>query len=289
MDDGLLIDTTRGRLAVAQVGPRDGSPVVWFHGTPSCRLEGVLDLSEAAERHGLRIVAPDRPGYGGSSFIPYEVGTHPIQVSELIDHLGLDEVTLLGVSGGGRYACAAASTLGSRCRRLVLVSSTASPDLPGVRDSWSRQDRQVYFLAQRLPWLLRLYLRRVATRVGRDPAVVPALFNDDLPPADHDVLRRPEVLDLLASVFSEAFRPGARGAAHDMALESRPWCIDLSGIEAPTDIWHGTDDTIVSILQGEALAASIPNGSLHPLAGEGHLSVRVDRIDEILAHLASSS
>ncbi len=52
-------------LRVREAGTADGSPVLHFHGTPSCRLE--LAWGEpAAEAAGVRLITFDRPGYGRS-------------------------------------------------------------------------------------------------------------------------------------------------------------------------------------------------------------------------------
>jgi hypothetical protein len=40
--------------------------------------------------------------------------------------------------------------------RLALVASTAPFDLPGVRQTWSEQDRRLYTMAAKAPWLLRV-------------------------------------------------------------------------------------------------------------------------------------
>ena len=53
-------------LSYATGGDPDGFPVVVHHGTPGSRLFGAL-LSEPAIEAGVRLLVPDRPGYGRSS------------------------------------------------------------------------------------------------------------------------------------------------------------------------------------------------------------------------------
>src|SRR5262245_16896963 len=53
-----------GRLVgYAVFGPAEGRPVIACHGTPGCRLM-LRAAAAGAQRLGLRIIAPDRPGYG---------------------------------------------------------------------------------------------------------------------------------------------------------------------------------------------------------------------------------
>ncbi|MGB8166425.1 MAG: alpha/beta hydrolase, partial [Chthoniobacteraceae bacterium] len=53
-------------LAVEEYGTPTGEPVFFFHGWPSGAAQGRL-LDEAARALGIRIIAPSRPGCGGST------------------------------------------------------------------------------------------------------------------------------------------------------------------------------------------------------------------------------
>lgn len=56
---------TDGRMLTwAEYGRADGSPVLFFHGANDSRLDGRL-LAGAATGTGVRLICPDRPGYGG--------------------------------------------------------------------------------------------------------------------------------------------------------------------------------------------------------------------------------
>jgi pimeloyl-ACP methyl ester carboxylesterase len=268
-------------LSFRVVGDATGRPVLYLHGTPSSRMEAGGQLGEVAATLGLRILAPDRPGYGRTRFVRYDVRSYPEHLLGLLDALEVGEVGIIGVSGGGRYACACAADLGPRVTRTALVASTAPSDLDGVRATWSKGDRQLYSIAVRAPWLLRSYLAMMARRIRSDPRRVPELFND-LPAEDEAVLDRPEVQEILSATMTEAFRQGTRGAVHDIGLEARPWDVDLSAIETPVEVWHGHKDTLVSIAQGEALARAIPTASPRLLPEEGHISLRVNHITAIL-------
>src|SRR5438270_11543678 len=62
------------KLGYACYGAADARPVLYFHGTPSSRLEpNILDVFEipmydVLQRYNLRLIAIDRPGMGLSSF-----------------------------------------------------------------------------------------------------------------------------------------------------------------------------------------------------------------------------
>jgi hypothetical protein len=52
------------------------------------------------------------------------------------------------------------------------------------------------------------------------------------------------------------------------------------------DVWHGYEDTLVPVAQAEVLARAVPTASSRLLPGEGHVSILVDRIAEILEPFA---
>ena len=64
----LRLDDGR-ELAFRELGDPTGTPVFAFHGTPgSHRMFG--PMAADASRLGIRLIAPDRPGYGASDYLP---------------------------------------------------------------------------------------------------------------------------------------------------------------------------------------------------------------------------
>ena len=75
--------------------------------------------------------------------------------------------------------------------RVALVSSTCSFDLPGARATWNAEDRRLYRIADRAPWLVHLFLAKVARRCRRDPDALFATVERSVGPADKEVLAAP--------------------------------------------------------------------------------------------------
>lgn len=122
-------------LAYAEFGQADGYPVLYFHGAPSSRLEPLLIGDEAFVRLGLRVIAPDRPGIGGSDFQRGRGFSHwPSDVVSLADALGLGQFALLGNSGGGPYVAVCAARIPNRIRAAVIVSGGWRMDWPEATD-----------------------------------------------------------------------------------------------------------------------------------------------------------
>jgi pimeloyl-ACP methyl ester carboxylesterase len=96
-------------LAYAEYGPPSGKPVFYFHGAAGSRLEPAMLDDEDLEKAGVRLIACDRPGMGGSDFQPGRGFSHwPPDIVALADSLGLGKFGVFGVSGGGGYVSACA-------------------------------------------------------------------------------------------------------------------------------------------------------------------------------------
>jgi pimeloyl-ACP methyl ester carboxylesterase len=105
--------------------------MVLLHGTTASA--GML-LPLLNELHGVRAMAPDRPGHGLSE--PIDLPRRGFRdaavewLDSLLDALELDSTALLGHSGGAVWALWYALARPVRVKRLVLL---APPALPGTR------------------------------------------------------------------------------------------------------------------------------------------------------------
>src|SRR5262252_963321 len=105
------------QMAYLDLGPPTGLPLLCCHGTPGSRLEFRSAAPHAAAL-GTRLIAPDRPGYGGSDFRRGSLLDWADDGAALLDALGLPRAAVLGVSGGVEYALALAYRYPGRVRRL---------------------------------------------------------------------------------------------------------------------------------------------------------------------------
>ncbi len=275
------------RLGFAEYGAPDGRPLLFFHGTPGARLVARFADANAARR-GIRIIAPDRPGYGLSDFQPgRRIGQWPDDVAALADALDLDRFAVVGVSGGAPYAAACAWRLADRVRVAGIVSGVGPLDDPSLIADLSAGHRLSFALMRRAPWLTRGALALVALAVRRCPMRALDLVAQLGPVADRQILARPEIRVALARDLVEALRAGGRGAAHELGLFGRPWGFRPDDIRVLVQLWHGEADAQVPVAVGRHLARRIPNCKAHFLAGAGHLWL-FDHCDEVLAGLTAA-
>lgn len=75
------------KIGYSTYGPLKAPALFFFHGQGGSRLQG---FAKRANRIALRIICPDRPGIGLSTFEPYrELLDYPPQIAQLANHLGL--------------------------------------------------------------------------------------------------------------------------------------------------------------------------------------------------------
>lgn len=123
--EDLLIPMPDGRTVGCRVrGERGSRPLLYLHGMPGSRLEADMTLpDDLLAEHGIFLVSADRPGCGLSDPRPVEDATlgSANQIA-VCDHLGIERVGLVGMSGGCLHALALVATRPARVERVVLVS-----------------------------------------------------------------------------------------------------------------------------------------------------------------------
>jgi pimeloyl-ACP methyl ester carboxylesterase len=275
-------------LAFAEYGDPDGAVVFGFHGTPGSHTQFEPAASAAADV-GVRLVVPDRPGYGHSTYDPHRALVDwPDDVRSIATALGTERFGVVGVSGGGPHAVVCAHALGDVLTGCALVGSP-SPAASDLNATAMPFNRVVFTLARRAPWLLPVPLGALALAGRRlSEERIRTQMSSRLPEADARIMARPEVSDALFAEMRRKHPTATKASAQDFALFGAPWGFSLGGIDTPVDIWHGTEDVNVPFANAEHLAAHIAGSTLHVLAGEGHLFM-YERASEILGGLTRSS
>lgn len=267
-------------LGFAQYGAPDGKPLFFFHGTPGSRTLARL-FDDVARRRGVRLIAPDRPGFGRSDFhADRTFADWPDDVAELADALGLDRFAVAGFSGGGPYAAACAWKLRGRLTGVAIISGVGTQLLRAESGGLSRVNRAFISFARRFKPVGRVTKRVVTYAVPRMPDRILVGFLGKMPKPDREILERPEVTATLAEDLREAFRAGADGAAHELELLTSPWDFDPAEVTMPVYLWHGEADRSVLAESGRMLAALIPDCRTVFIQQAGHFAI-VDLMDEV--------
>jgi pimeloyl-ACP methyl ester carboxylesterase len=286
MEGGKTLQLEDGRLlGYAVYGDPEGRPVFYFHGFPGSRLEARL-ADQVAASLGIRLIALERPGFGLSDFkAGRTIIEWPDDVVKIADALGINRFGVLGVSGGGPYATACALRIPQRLTAAAIVCGLGPLDIPNGTDRMIRNNHLMFLLGRRLPWLARLSLWRTGCQVRSNPEKMLGHMIGALPVPDKAVLARPEVKTTVKENIAEAFRSGCRGAVCELLLCTRPWGFALKDIATRVDLWHGEEDRSVPSTMGRYQARAIPNCRATFYPDEGHFSLAINHMEEILSSL----
>jgi pimeloyl-ACP methyl ester carboxylesterase len=271
-------------LGVAEFGDPAGAPLFYFHGFPSCRLEPGID-HEAAARHGIRLIAMDRPGIGNSDPAPRgTVARNVNDVTAAADALGIDRFAVAGGSGGGPYALACARKFPERLTSATVISGFGRLARPGTTKGMRLENRLSFKAAARFGLAGRLAMWSMARTVEKDPDKVVRQVAKAMGGRDAGTIMDPVTFGALRETLVESFRAGTAGQVDDMLRIVRPWRFRVENIRMPVTLWHGLDDRLVPEAMARDLAEAIPDCRAHFVPGEGHL-LAIHCVDEIFESL----
>ncbi|MBD3926109.1 alpha/beta fold hydrolase [Nocardioides cavernae] len=238
----------------------EGPVVLFVHGILGSERQWSQLVDKVDNDH--RVIVPDLFGHGDSAkpMGDYSLSSHAATLRDLLDHLGIDRVTLVGHSLGGGIAMQFFYLFPDRVDCLVLVSSGGlgrevnlalrSATLPGAE--------QVLSVIASTPVLERVEaLGRGAQRIGWKPgADVGAIWRGLTTLGDRDSRRA-----FLATTRAVIDFGGQSINAHD----------HLSAVTAPpTMIVWGSNDRMIPAWHALNAQRAVPDCRVELFEGAGH-------------------
>ena len=271
-------------------GAKDGSVVVFHHGTPGASLAWPA-LLDAASARGLRVIAASRAGYGGSSRDEGRaVAAAAGDTVELLDALGVERFATIGWSGGGPHALACAALSAGRCVAALSVAGVA-PYLPDEFD-WTEgmgpENVKEFALGLEAgpayDEMLASYRAFLLALRPEDVRSARELFGELVSDVDEAAMA-PEAAAFLLRNVARGLAPGVGGWRDDDQAFLRDWGVDLGAMSAPVGVWFGGQDLMVPLAHGEWLATNVGGARATRLDDEGHLSIVQRMLPEMLDEL----
>lgn len=263
-----LLETSRGPVGYLDAGT--GPPILYCHGT-GAENELVLVMERALIEQGFRLIIPNRPGYGDTPLRCGESTADAVWLAaQVLDHLRIGRVGVIGVSGGGPAALAFASTYGARTAALVMECAQAHrwdcaawmPAgkgwlLPLLRRHWMRPSVLFgyHWQTRFLPWMRKSYLKSMTGARYAELA--------------EDVAAR-ELADRMIEYTIRCIRQPA-GGDNDLRILLNEPIMDKHDISCPVLIIHDRCDPIVQFAHAEWVASRIANASICEVHAGGHL------------------
>lgn len=264
------------RIALHHLAEGNGQRIVVFcHAAPGA---GNLDPNpEETEKRQITLISVDRPGYGDSEPVSGDVWASvdaaANDLAEVLQHLSVAQVGLVGWSAGGRVALALAARQPGLVDRVVILATPA----PDEAVPWIPEEQKQGLESLRpLPpsEAHHLLAAQLAQMMPENPS------NEDLfallgrSPADDEVLAVPGVSDRLTSMLKAAYAQGTVGLAADIAGYClRSWGFEPADVQAKTLCLYGSRDPVAGSRHGAWWQKNLPQARLEMVPGAGHLLV----------------
>lgn len=282
-------------LALYEMGPADGLPVVLVHGFPELAYSWRHQLLALAAA-GYRVIAPDMRGFGGSAQ-PTTVDAYDIHhltgdLAGVLDALGLERAVFAGHDWGGIVVWQMALLKPQRCAGIIALNT---PFLPRPRKDPITLLRAAYgdemyilvfqqvgyadaLLAADVARSFRFFMRKNAMTAGeyaalpsaeRNLALMTALQTDEASWRGTVLLNAAEL-----AVFVNAYRrTGFTGGLNYYRNLSRNWQITegvRQHVEAPSLMVMAADDLVLTPAMAAGMEAYVPDLEKVLIADCGH-------------------
>jgi pimeloyl-ACP methyl ester carboxylesterase len=208
-------------------------------------------------------------------------------VEAVLERLGADSFVTLGWSGGGPHAAACAASLPDRCLAAALLASVAPYPADGLDWMAGMGDDNVTEFTAALDG--EAALRPLILEYARELADVQA---DDVAESLGNLVSAVDIAAIsgeyaenLAETFRRSVSTGIEGWIADDLAFTRHWGFEVTAITRPIAVWQGGEDRMVPFGHGQWLASHISTARPHLYPAEGHLSLGVAKLDEILDDL----
>jgi pimeloyl-ACP methyl ester carboxylesterase len=205
------------------------------------------------EETGVRVIAPDIPGFGRSPALPGEEASMYAYADAIADWAkseGLQKFALAGHSMGGYVAFAFARRHAEMLSGLVLICTRPGPDSEAGKEGRYKLIDEV--------------------RERGPQAVVDAMLPKLFAPATAE--NNPELVDETRQMMLRQSKVGIAAALAAMA--NRPDSTGgLDDIQVPTLIITGAEDAIIPAPEAEGMLSRIDGAKHVAIEGAGHMAM----------------
>jgi pimeloyl-ACP methyl ester carboxylesterase len=277
MLDGRQIETE-------QFGNSKDHPVIVLHGSPG-HASGPIPRYHTLNMLGVQVVTYSRPGYGRSDrYEGRRVVDEAMHIEAIADAYGFDTFSVLGRSGGGPGALAAAALLPERVKNAAIIVSPASSHDLG-KTLWEGMNPDNQRIHQASPEKLKDDMAEFTRNIQRDPAYLLHHLRPYMAEPDKEITDDIVISHLLRKSYREGLRQeDAMGWYDDTIALNDPngWGFATPDIQAPTLLWYAEDDPFTPPEHGVCLHDLIDKSHLVIAPGRSHFS-SIEYFPQILA------
>ena len=255
------------KVSYREYGPADGKAIIVCHNSYGCRLTIPHGYDDICRRQNKRIIIPDRPGFGLTSYHPDHLNNWNRLLAEFIEQLGINSYDLLGTDLGSVIALDFAAHADHRLNRVRLsapIFVNIKADIDYLIGIFATVARLIHTSKQFALEIYELWLKSVTMNL---PMHYRSMLESSLGSAERRLFHNHQTIDLMIQGFRQASSNGAKGIANEMVHCLSPRKLDLSKIKVPVDLWWGTEDNRITLKGIENLASQLGSANIHVREG----------------------
>jgi pimeloyl-ACP methyl ester carboxylesterase len=258
-------------------GNENGSPILLCHGVNGTRVQA-MKFADEANRLNLKIITPDRPGYGEST--PSETREYlqwAEDINDFLEKLGLEKLGLMGISAGANYALGCVYKYPEKFTKIVMVSATSGAFLYRTGT-----EKRIAEIILDHPNLVHMYMTIADKANGRTKDLKFNIQKFGLSEPDIELFVNLDLPRLIDLSEKEAYVNGPDAPAADVIRMLKDIDFDSRSINKEITFWYGAKDRIVPLETIANIEKIIPNYNLVIKSDAGHLLI-FQHLKEILS------
>ena len=277
-------------LGYAEYGDSLGYPVFYFHGGQESRLSSMF-MDSTAQKLNIRIISPDRPGVGISTFQEerqfLDWGS---DIAQLAVSLGLSKYSIFGLSGGAPHVLACIITDSSSIENASIISGATPYDYKGtLKGMWFPVKLIHWFASREKDKQLRKLIQNDFDGLVNKPEKRIKQFQNYLPKPDKKLMTdHPEYAREFIEGSKESYKQGIEAVVQEWKLYVSDWRMKLNTIQFPINLWYGSADKMAPTNRGKYYKNELPHSKLKVIDNEGHFSLIRNHLEEILIELKTT-
>jgi pimeloyl-ACP methyl ester carboxylesterase len=291
MESDKSITLSDGRvLGYAEYGDSYGYPIFYFHGGQESRLSSMF-MDSTAERLNIRLISPDRPGIGLSTFqVDRKFLDWGNDIVQLADSMQIKHYSIFGLSGGAPHVLACICNNASRIEKASIVSGATPYNYKGtLKGMWFPVKLIHWFAGMRKDKQLRKFIQNDFDSLVNKPDKRMKQFQKYLPKSDRRLMiDKPEYGWGFIKGSIESYRQGIDGVVQEWKLYVSDWQMELNKIHFPITLWYGSEDKMAPAHRGNFYNKELPDSTLKLIDNEGHFSLIRNHLEEILIDLKTT-
>ena len=255
--------TTPDGLTLSYERRGSGPLLVCHPGGPGGSAAEFRDFAGLDDTYELVLFSP-RGSHGSDPADDYRLESYVADLEALREHLGVEQLDLLGFSHGGIVAMAYAAAFGSRIRRLLLVDTLAvwgEEAEAAMNDGIEKRRGE--------PWFAEAAKAIEEEQAGEFSSVDELIANvqRQAPLYFHRWEGNEQIGRQLSSDFAHSEPLHQFNTVEFPTLDLRG---ELRTIEAPTLVVVGDDDMIAGPVCADAIVRELPDAQLVTIPDSGH-------------------